>query len=321
MKLLFLRGQVPSDRPASQITFNNLSDCDDMWTQLAYALLDKNDNGEIWYEKGNRVTRYTYNFVERWVSRYRDVSADFKPDIVFARGGFPFQLAEAERHSSAFKVYYGAGERVVPKRGQCWDLVLTDTLKQRDTARQRGYRADMFIKPAADNIFRPTTNITKPEFDVIYAANWNANANKGHRYLLPALSNFSVISLGRFRKGWVGKYPNVSFRGWQPRKVLPHSYALAKVAVIYTVGKDSCPRVIPEALACNCPILVGSSTKLWFDRYVTPETGLMFSKTNFVDKLNELLASYKSYTPRQYYENNLSIPCAAKHLLALMNAD
>ncbi len=323
MKLLFLRGQVPGDRPKEQIVFDSLQANDDMWTQLAHAMLQPDDYGEIWYEKGERVARYATNFVERWVPRYRTTKASYVPDVVFARGGFPFQLAEAKRHSASFKIHYGAGERVVPKRGQPWDLVLTDTLMQLDKVRARGYRAEMFIKPAADNVFKPKQQfVSKKKFDVIYVANWNPNTNKGHRYLLPSLreAGVSVIVVGINRPGWPRKYPGFDFEGWQPRRLLPGYYAMAKLAVVRTLGKDSCPRVIPEALACNCPILVSEGTKFWRERYLTPRTGRMFNKSAFQDELQYALSHWQWFSPRAYYDAHLSLKCAARHIRRLIDA-
>ena len=131
MKLLFLRGQVPSDRDRRQIMFDSLDDHDDMWVQLAHELVKlTNGYGEVWYERGHRVTRYNDKFLERWVDRWTGYKCNFSPDVVFARGGFKIMLREAEKYKSAFKIHYGAGHRVVPKSGQCWDLVLVDTHKQ-----------------------------------------------------------------------------------------------------------------------------------------------------------------------------------------------
>ncbi len=103
MNLLFLRGEVPGDRPKEQIMFESLAANDDVWTQLAYSLLGEKDYGEIWYEGGNRVTRYADRFVERWVPRYRETTLGFSPTVVFARGGFPRQIEAARRFPGAFR--------------------------------------------------------------------------------------------------------------------------------------------------------------------------------------------------------------------------
>lgn len=317
MNLLFLRGQVPSDRPASQIAFTKLSACDDMWTQLAYALLCDNDYGEIWYEKGNRITRYADNFIERWVSRYANTRCMFRPDVVFARGGFGFQLEEAKAHKKAFKIYYGAGERVIPKPGQPWDLVLADTMEQYDRIEQAGYSPLMFIKPAAENIFHPVKNVVEAKrYDVIFVANWNPNANKGFRFLLPVLRDAGIKTLhvGVGKPKWPAAYPNVDFVGWQRRHLLPAYYFMAKVAVVWATGKDSCPRVIPEAMASGCPVLVSRNTKLWHKKYITPKTGCLASKEDFLKVLQDMLGRWRAFDSRKHYEDNLSIAVSAENI-------
>ena len=44
-KLLFLRGQVPQDRDPKQIMFNNIEECDDVWTQLCYGMINRIGKG------------------------------------------------------------------------------------------------------------------------------------------------------------------------------------------------------------------------------------------------------------------------------------
>ena len=318
MKLLFLRGQVPSDRDYRQIVFDSLDQHDDVWVQLAYQLVKlTGGSGEVWYEKGERVTRYNDQLLERWTPRWETTECSFKPDVVFARGGFKIMRREALRHPGAYKIHYGAGQRVVPDAGQVWDLVLVDTLKQLNTARQRGYNAQLFIKPAADNVFHPSPPVSK-KYDVVYVANWNPNANKGHRFLLPALHAHRVAHVGYSRRGWGAKFPRTDFLGWVPRHRLPEIYAQAKLAVIMTIGKDSCPRVIPEALACGCPILVFCNTRIWHEKYVTARTGALFTKESFPELLNTVLRDWRCYQPRAYYEQQLSLTVAARHLLGLI---
>lgn len=291
MNLLFLRGQLPCDRPHSQITFNTLNDNDDMWVQLANKLVEEsNGYGELWYEKGQRVVHYSDRFLERWVPRYAQTTCSFKPDIAFARGGFKIMWAEAQRHPLSFKIHYGAGIRVVPKASNLWDLVLADTPKQLKACIQNGYKTKLWAKPAAENIFKPLEKNIK--YDFIYVANWNPYADKGHRLLLPELNKYKTLHVGINREGWKRKFSNITFTGWIPRKEIPKLYAQAKVAVISTKGKDSCPRVIPEALACDTPILVGNTTKIWREKYINTKTGRIFDVSNFHEIAKELLNTW-----------------------------
>lgn len=315
MNLLFLRGQLPCDRPHSQVTFDTLEENDDMWVQLANKLVEvSNGYGELWYEKGQRVVHYSDRFLERWVPRYAKTVCSFKPDILFARGGFKFMWAEAQRHPTAFKIHYGAGIRVVPKANKLWNLVLVDTQKQLNACIQNGLTAKLWAKPAAENIFKPVEKQIK--YDFIYVANWNPNADKGHVLLLPRLNKYRTLHVGINREKWKRKFHNITFTGWIPRKELPRLYAQAKVAVILTRGKDSCPRVIPEALACNTPILVGDTTKIWHEKYINTQTGKLFNIEDFQKSAADILNTWQQYSPREYYLRELSLEQAAKFILA-----
>ncbi len=180
MNLLFLRGSVPKDRDPNQIKFTNLVKCDDVWTQLA-SHMSKDGFGEVWYWGGRREVVYRCNFVERWVSDYKKYKTSFKPDVVFARGGFPQYDTIFERFPKAFKIYYGAGRRFLPQsRFKNYDLILVDTPKQLARARKTfpKVRSELFIKPAADNIFQPCS-ATK-DYDVIFSSNEHKSGIKGH---------------------------------------------------------------------------------------------------------------------------------------------
>lgn len=324
MKWLFLRGQVPYDRPTSQIMFSSLDKQDDCWCQLFYELVRQSGGiGEMQLEGGKhyvkeRFVKYSDNFSERWVARYAQRKCHFEPDVIFARGGFKIMRVEALRYPKAFKIHYGAGQRVIPAAGQDWDLVLVDTPEQCDKVRANGYNSQLFIKPAADNIFKPVGK-SSPDHDVIFCANWNPNANKGHRFVFPSTVGYRVIHSGVMRgKVWKHKWPHITFTGWIKRSELPKWYSRAKIAVVRTIGKDSCPRVIPEALACNVPILIIRPTQVWYSKYVTPETGEVCIKDNFQDVLKSMLLTYDSYSPRAYYDRELSLSVAAKHILSLL---
>ena len=127
MKVLFLRGQVPQDRDPRQIMFDNLDDCDDMWTQLAYRI-SKDGYGEIWYWGGKRKVEYKSNFVEKWIPSFKSRDHDINPDVIFCRGGFPEYDRILKRNPDAFKIYYGAGRRFLPHPDFLdYDLILQDS--------------------------------------------------------------------------------------------------------------------------------------------------------------------------------------------------
>ena len=267
MKLLFLRGQVIQDRDPKQIMFDSLESCDDCWTQLAYALC-KDDYGEIWYWNGKRKVAYKFNFIDRWVPSFKIAMPSFQPDIIFARGGFSEYDDILRKFPKAFKIYYGAGKRFYPTTNfKDYDLILNDTPEQVKKTREifPFTRVELFIKPAAENIFYP--HQYEKIYDVIMIGNKTKSNLKGHDFVLPNWpKNLSLLQVGIIQKDIINKYKNIDFTGWVPRKKIPHLYAKAKVAIVCCTTKDSCPRVIPEALACNCPILVLDRVNFWKEK-------------------------------------------------------
>jgi len=316
MKLLFLRGQVPIDRDPSQIVFDNINECDDVWTQLAYHLSD-GEQSEIWYWGGRRKHYLATNFLERWVPNFSMYRNTFKPDVIIARGGFKAYVPVLSRFSRTFKVYYGAGKRFCPTDGIKYNLIIVDTSQQLRYVQKKypNILSSMFIKPAADNIFFKCSG--KKKFDAIFVGNYSPRRDiKNHKFIL---DNFpsdlrllqSGISLGLNRQ-----YRRVKFMGWQPRKKLPGLYAQAKVALVCCKNIDSCPRVIPEALACNCPLLVLDSVRFWKEKYITPYTGVISPSDRYWNELRVMIR--KQWNPRAYYLKNLSLQPAARYLSNLI---
>jgi len=247
MKLLFLRGQVPTDRPKEQIMFDSLEECDDTWTQLANHL-SQDDYGEVWYWGGKRKVKYRDNFIERWVPSYKKRKTKFEPDVIFARGGFPQYDVILERHPHAYRIYYGAGRRFVPRSSfNKYNLILVDTPKQLKVARNKfpKSRCELFIKPAADNVFHPLKH--DKEFDVIFSSNEHKSGIKGHDFILPRFpSDLKMVQTGIVSSRLKSKHPGINFTGWIPRKKLPAYYAKSKVAVVCCNNVDSCPRDTPH---------------------------------------------------------------------------
>jgi len=312
MKLLFLRGQVPQDRDPKQIMFDNIEDCDDVWTQLAYNLT--NDYGEIWYWNGNRTVRYRDNFIERWIPSFKDSKYDFKPDVIFARGGFPEFDHVLNRNPNAFKIYYGAGKRFYPT---CvfknFDLIINDTPKQVSISKSKfpKSKVSLFIKPAADNIFFPVAQ--QKIYDIIYVS--NEHPHKGHIFAFNAIpKDMKILHVGKASPRLKQQFPHIHFNGWVPRKDIPKLYAQSKISICCCENIDSCPRIVAESLACDCPMLVLKNVNLWVNKYITEETGSVCSRDTFQFNLIEMVKQYKVYNAYQYYSKNLSMKIAVQHL-------
>lgn len=319
VKMLFLRGQVPQDRDPKQIMFDSIEDCDDMWTQLAFKLSEKGQ-GELWYWNGKRKVRYADNFVERWKRSFKPLKNEFSPNIIFARGGFSNYDIVLRRHPKAFKIYYGAGKRFYPdKMFNDYDLILVDTQKQLKKVRRLfpDVKSDLMIKPVAENIFRPVDEEKK--YDVILVGNYNNRVNKGHDFAFKRIpEHYNILCSGIVPKYIRKLYPNVTFTGWLPRKELPKLYAQSKVAIVCCGTTDSCPRVIPEAIACDCPILVLDRVNFSQDRYITGQTGMLTNEQDFVKDLAVMRSRYEDFSPSKYYKENLSLSVSSDKILKLV---
>lgn len=314
-----LRGQIPQDRNPQEIVFDDIWDVDDMWTQLVFEMTGPKDETELWYWGGIRKKKFDYNFTERWVPSFRTYRSDFTPDVIFCRGGFKEYHKVLSRFPKAFSIYYGAGARYLPQPGfTSYSLVLQDSKRQLRECKKRFPKchSELFIKPAADNLFCYIDQLKK--YDICFPANGN-NLLKGHKFIYPTVpKKFSVLNLGI---KWRGKIPSniESYRVLRPQ--MAHNITLCKMGIVACLksGKDSCPRVIPELLACGLPIVVLDETRFWTEKYITKETGEIASRDNFWKTVYKVLNNLDSYNPRKYYEENLSMPIAAKYINNLIN--
>ena len=316
MKFLFLRGQVPQDRDPKQIMFDKIENNCDMWTQLAFEL-SKQGQGELWYWNGKRKVRYADNFVERWKHNFKPLKNEFKPDIIFARGGFSNYDIVLRRYPKSFKIYYGAGKRFYPnKMFNDYDLILVDTAKQLKKVRRLFpmIRSDLIVKPVAENIFKPVK--AEKEYDIILVGNYNPKVDKGHDFAFKRIpKHCKILCAGIVPKKIRKKYPHVKFTGWLPRKDLPIFYAQSKVAIVCCGTIDSCPRVIPEAIACNCPILALDRINFSHEKYITEQTGKLTNERKFIKDLVVMIDTYKDFSPFKYYLDNLSIEISSKRIM------
>lgn len=331
MNFLMLRGQVPQDRNPQEIVFDYLIDVDDMWTRLFYAMLAPDDFGEVWYWGGTREKLFEHNFVERWTPSFNEmpkgkfqfVNEYHDPDVIFCRGGFREYHPILERFPKAIKIYYGAGRRFLPQPGfYDYDIILQDSPEQVEICKGKFPKAltTLFIKPAADNIFYPMPEVEE-EYDVCFPAN-GAQAFKGHKFIYSTVpEDIKVLNLGNNPRGY--KYPNnvTSYRVVRPE--MAKNIAKCKIGIVAAESEiDSCPRVIPELLACDLPIVVLEGVRFWKDKYIKNvldssamnPTGEIATKNNFWDMVRFMLKYKYYYEPGLYYRKNLSLQIAAEFI-------
>jgi len=310
-----LRGQVPQDRNPKEIVFDNLKEVDDMWTQLFYNLLENNDVGELWYWHGNRKKKFANNFIERWVPSFETYKNNFRPDIIFARGAFKEYHKVFYRYPKAFKIRYGAGRRFIPQQGfYNYNIILQDSPEQVEICKKRFPKilTTLFIKPAADNIFYPIE--CEKEYDVCFPAN-GSQKFKGHAFIYKTVpSNLKLLNLGNNPHNYRHPENVMSYRVL--RAEMPKHIAKCKVGIVAVESEiDSCPRIIPELLACGLPVVVLDSIRFWKEKYIiSGVTGELANKNNFWEVVEHVLNNSKKYNPRKYYEENLSLSHAANFI-------
>lgn len=333
MNFLMLRGQVPQDRDPQEIVFDYIAEVDDMWTQLFYNMLSFNtergdkglkfvDQGELWYWGGTRTKLFNPNFVERWVPSFDTYETEFVPDVIFCRGGFQEYHTVLKRFPEAIKIYYGAGNRFMPQPGfSDYDIILQDSPEQVEECKAKHRKAlvTLFVKPAADNIFYPIKK--KKEYDVCFPAN-GSQPFKGHDFVYSTVpKDISVLNLGNPSR--VPHPENVtSYRVL--RSEMAEHIAKCKVGIVVVQGNiDSCPRVIPEMLACNMPIVAMDHVRFWKDKYMESiidssslySTGEIAYVWNFWNVVRDVLKHWELYQPRIYYDHCLSMDKAVEFLL------
>jgi hypothetical protein len=316
MKILFLRGSVPpKDEHPEKLYYNNIDSCEDMWTQLFYFFAKKNNaTAEMLYWGGNRKFIVSDFFTEKWVPSFKTY-LDFTPDLIFCRGGFDFYDDLLVRYPRAKKIYYGAGKRYFcTTKFTDYNLFLVDSVRQLKFVRDRGKNVELFIKPAA-TLFRP---IKKEKiYDVCVSVSYSAD-RKRYDLLLKAFagSKYKILNLGNVDKKYVDlarkMKVNIKWDGWSLRKFLPDKIAQCRVGLCCSDRNDSTPRVIPEFLACDVPVVVTDDVNIWNDKYINSHTGVFVKDDNILDGVKKVLNG--KFSPRKYYDENLSIKCSVEHL-------
>lgn len=323
MKLLMLRGQVPRDRDPQEIVFDHIGQVDDMWTQLFFAMTRPEDVAELWYWDGIREHKFAKNFTERWVLSFETYDSSFCPDIIFCRGGFAEYHHVLSRFPFAIKIYYGAGRRFLPQPGfKDYDVILQDSPEQVEICRQAFPDAmtTLFIKPASDNIFYPT-EVEEKEFEVCFPAN-GTQSFKGHNFVYATAPKYlKILNLGLPSRVQAPK--NVTSIRVLRSDMADH-IARCKVGIVAVEADiDSCPRVIPEMLACGIPIVVLNTVRFWKTKYIESvissrcpyATGEIASREDFWPRVEFVLKNLHLYDPAKYYNLHLTVEKAAQFIL------
>ena len=316
MNILLLRGKEPTDRDPSETYYKSLADCDDIYTLILAKMVENTDyKAQIWYWGGKRIKQYNNNVKEVRVSSFSRETIHFMPDIIIARGGFAEYDVVMERYPHAFKIYYGAhAERFYPEGFCDYNVILVDSPEQKQICEQMfpNIHCEYLLKPAADNIIYAIEGNTK-EYDICFPANGKQMKFKGHEFVyITSPSQFKILNLGNPCK--LHKPPHITQKRVL-RKNIAKEYAKCKVGIICcNKGLDSCPRVLPEMLACNIPVICTDTFYFWKEKYINRYTGVICKKEKLWETVKDVLANMDKFKPAEYYQKHLSIEKAAEHI-------
>ena len=312
MKLLFLRGQVPTDRDPKEISYTRLKQIDDLWEQLAVQLTKRDDITKILYWGGKRRVFYCDNVGCEWVPSFKRHVHALVPDVIFARGGFKEYDRILKRFPNAVTIYYGAGVRTVPER--FYDVILVDTDADRAEAIKRhpNSRVILWVKPAVDFLFTPSENPII--HDVCFVANGGQAKIKNIKWVYKTVPH----DIRLYHLGIPSRYkaPQNVFRNRVLRSRMPKELGKCKIGIVPYSSYDSAPRVIPEMLACGLPIVALNTTRAHYFGYCCEAHITVAPKLAFWDVVRQSLDRWTPSTrmdlAEQYRKKSGLASCAVR---------
>jgi hypothetical protein len=241
-----------------------------------------------------------------------------KPDVIVARGGFREYVGILARHRKAKKFYYGAGKRMVPADGIKYDGILCDSPEQKAELEARFPDTDihLFIKPAADNVFFPMD--VEKEHDACYVAVLPEDKRKKAGWVYKTVpEDIRVLQLGHYPKGKPPSNVKVKQVG---REQMCKRINQCIVGIVPYTEEDSCPRIIPEMLACGIPVVTSEKVHYWDEKY---EYCYRAAREDFWGVVRAtikqvLMVGDMNSRIRQYYLGNLSVKVAAAMLRGIL---
>jgi len=256
--------------------------------------LSKTDIPEIVFKLDNGSI-----FIQRWVRRFSEVFLYKKPYISFFRGGFPEydEITKINKKFFGKKLYLGAGQRIYPRYGGKYDLILIED--ERDLSKK--YNCIPFFKTANDKIFFPLKNVKK-EYDICWPSNFSQHTYKGQELFMRLISfsdflkSLKIIHLGNEPKRGekiAEKYgiKNIEFVGWVDKPTLNIYLNKSKFGLNVSNLKDGCPRVSTEILMSGIPLLLLDTVRC-LKFYRKKEFVINFNEKNIVEIFHKSFSEY-----------------------------
>jgi len=115
---------------------------------------------------------------------------------------------------------------------------------------------------------------------------------------------------------------DVTFTGLIPRQEVPGWACQAIMGAVCDDGqKDSGPRVLPEFLAMDMPVLVRDTVRTDLAAYVVPETGLIVDDAGpfaFHEAFEFIRSNPGTFQPRRYYYEHFTLGQAVARIRHLI---
>jgi len=253
------------------------------------------------------------------------------PDLILNRGGYKEYLPLLKRFQNVPSVYIGCGRRWNPTDmyWSSWmkdirvDCVLVDSpAQQKELLYENTFRVEVFPKPALDHIFRPV--VVKKDFDIVFISH-RPDDFKGGPWLASYLPDgCRILCVGveneRLREEASSGRLYVEATGKVPRRDVPAQACRGYVGVVCDDGLcDSGPRVLPEFLAMNLPVIVRSCVRADLGRYISLQSGRVVrdGKIWLTHAIQDLMINYDKLAPRAFYKKGLTLKHAAARMVGL----
>lgn len=165
------------------------------------------------------------------------------------------------------------------------------------------------------------------KYDILISTWVGDDAHKGWhlvKKLIPQLTNFSIAVISYKTLSakdiiWLESFKNIEVHdGLMSKDDYAYKVKQSKIA-IFTNLLDASPRVIPQCLACNVPIIV-SPDLYGGKKYIVSNTGVIATIEKFPQTIKIILDNYESYMGgREFYLKNFGFYNTASKLANFVN--
>lgn len=333
MNFLYLRGAIPEniliEDVAPEIESDNTDVYVNLWSEISeivggthIILYHKNrieDIKTIRYKR-TQLVFIDLNNTAMLISFINDCDSF---DFIFIRAALPIYTEIINHYKRSKKIYYGAGTDFDFEKKIMFypEYILVDSDRQSGQAKIRWPLSTpiKFIKPAA-RCFRFDSSIKK-NYDVCFIGNYRHHAIKGFKLIYNSYDwTVNILHIGDMMDN--RQYEITSELKSVVRQVSAKRCEMwelinsCKCGIVPYFNKlDSCPRVIPEMLACGLPLIIADTIPIFRDKYPAIYT----SKNDIYNVTNRFV--HDSWTldmnksAAKHYKENLTLRMSAETII------